>query len=159
MKIRLADHARFQADRMAKIALAATPRAQLDLYCLAPGQSQKVHSHDDQDKVYVVLEGRGRFTLGTEEHILQQGEALVRETGIPATILRPWYVLGPGHWWPYALVPVYAVLRALPATREGAERLALVTHRQMVASLVRAVATPPRLVRIVTANEIREYRR
>jgi uncharacterized protein YbjT (DUF2867 family) len=91
--------------------------------------------------------------------VRQQGEALVRETGIPATILRPWYVLGPGHWWPYALVPVYAVLRALPATREGAERLALVTHRQMVASLVRAVATPPRLVRIVTANEIREYRR
>ncbi|HEX5814319.1 MAG TPA: cupin domain-containing protein [Methylomirabilota bacterium] len=83
MKIRLADHARFQADRMAKVALAATPRAQLDLYCLAPGQSQKVHSHDDQDKVYVVLEGRGRFTLGTEEHTLQQGEALVAAAGAP----------------------------------------------------------------------------
>ena len=26
----------------------------------------------------------------------QQGEALVASTGIPATILRPWYVLGPG---------------------------------------------------------------
>ena len=22
--------------------------------------------------------------------------------GLNATILRPWYVLGPGHWWPYA---------------------------------------------------------
>ena len=29
-----------------------------------------------------------------------QGEALLRETGIPATFVRPWYVLGPGHWWP-----------------------------------------------------------
>ena len=36
-----------------------------------------------------------------------EGEALVRATGIPATILRPWYVLGPGHWWPYALLPFY----------------------------------------------------
>src|SRR6185295_12584776 len=25
-----------------------------------------------------------------------QGEALIASTGIPATILRPWYVLGPG---------------------------------------------------------------
>ena len=30
--------------------------------------------------------------------VRQEGEALVRATGIPATILRPWYVLGPGHW-------------------------------------------------------------
>ena len=81
MKIRLAERARFQADKMAKIALATTPRAQLDLYCLEPGQSQKVHSHDDQDKVYVVLEGRGRFTLGAEEHALQQGDALVAAAG------------------------------------------------------------------------------
>jgi hypothetical protein len=31
-----------------------------------------------------------------------EGEALVRASGIPATILRPWYVLGPGHYWPYS---------------------------------------------------------
>ena len=83
MKIRLIEHAKFQADKMAKIALAATPRAQLDLYCLEPGQSQKVHSHADQDKVYVVLEGRGRLTLGAEEHALAAGEALVAAAGIP----------------------------------------------------------------------------
>ena len=52
--------------------------------------------------------------------VREQGETMVRETGIPATILRPWYVLGPGHWWPYALVPVYAILRAIPSTRDGA---------------------------------------
>ena len=83
MKIRFADHVRFQGERMAKIALAATPRVHLDLYCLAPGQSQKVHSHDDQDKIYVVLKGQGRFALGSEEHRLQQGEALVAAAGAP----------------------------------------------------------------------------
>jgi uncharacterized protein YbjT (DUF2867 family) len=75
--------------------------------------------------------------------VRREGEALVEATGIPATILRPWYVLGPGHWWPYALVPVYAILRRLPSTREAAHRLGLVTHGAMVAALVRAVEDPP----------------
>lgn len=82
MKIRLAEHAKFQADKMAKVALASTPRAQLDLYCLEPGQSQKVHSHDDQDKVYVVLEGGGRVTVGAEQYALAPGEAVVATAGV-----------------------------------------------------------------------------
>jgi uncharacterized protein YbjT (DUF2867 family) len=86
----------------------------------------------------------------------QEGEALVRKTGTPATILRPWYVLGPGHRWPYALVPLYAILRRMPSTREGAERLGLVTRAQMVAALVRAVETPPlEGVRIVEVPDIK----
>src|SRR2546428_11523543 len=63
MRIRIKDLAKLQPDKMAKIALAATPRALLDLYCVAPGQEQKPHTHGDQDKFYVVLEGRGRFRL------------------------------------------------------------------------------------------------
>jgi uncharacterized protein YbjT (DUF2867 family) len=88
--------------------------------------------------------------------VRREGEELVRSTGIPATILRPWYVLGPGHYWPYALVPMYALLRSLPRTRETAERLGLVTHRAMVSALAHAVATPPAGgVRIVEVPEIR----
>jgi uncharacterized protein YbjT (DUF2867 family) len=75
--------------------------------------------------------------------VRQQGEAAVRATGIPATILRPWYVLGPGHYWPYVLLPAYAVLRWVPSTRAGAERLGLVTRQAMVAALVSAVERPP----------------
>jgi len=82
------------------------------------------------------------------------GEALVRESGLPATILRPWYVLGPGHYWPYLLVPMYAILRRLAATRDTALRLGLVTRAQMVNALVRAVADPPSAVRIVEVSDI-----
>jgi len=81
VKIRLRERAAFQADRMAKIALATTPRVQLDLYALEPGQAQKVHTHDDQDKVYVVLEGRGRVTVGGDEETLEAGEAIVAPAG------------------------------------------------------------------------------
>ena len=88
--------------------------------------------------------------------VRSEGERLVKETGIPATILRPWYVLGPGHYWPYALVPVYAILRQLPPTRATANRLGLVTHAAMVASLVRAVDAPPANgLRIVEVPDIR----
>ena len=82
MKIRLRDRAKFQSDKMARIALAATSRVHLDLYALEPGQAQKVHTHDDQDKVYVVLEGRGRITVGAEDETLEVGEAIVAPAGV-----------------------------------------------------------------------------
>jgi uncharacterized protein YbjT (DUF2867 family) len=85
----------------------------------------------------------------------QEGEALVRSAGFPATILRPWYVLGPGHRWPVALLPIYAVLRRLPSTRQGAERLGLVTLDQMVAAMIDAVEHPPRGIRVVEVPEIK----
>ncbi len=81
MRIRVKDHAKLQPDKMAKIALAATPRALLDLYCVAPGQEQKPHTHGDQDKFYVVLGGRGRSRLGAPEHALEAGAALAAPAG------------------------------------------------------------------------------
>jgi uncharacterized protein YbjT (DUF2867 family) len=83
-----------------------------------------------------------------------EGEELLRRRGLNATILRPWYVLGPGHWWPYALMPVYAVARLIPSMREGAVRLGLVTHAQMLDALVSAVERPAVGIRIVEVPEI-----
>jgi uncharacterized protein YbjT (DUF2867 family) len=85
-----------------------------------------------------------------------QGEALIAATGVPATILRPWYVLGPGHRWPMLLLPLYALLRLLPATRASAERLGLVTQAQMTAALLAAIANAPGAgMRIVEVPAIR----
>jgi mannose-6-phosphate isomerase-like protein (cupin superfamily) len=81
MKITVRDHAKFQADKMAKVALATTPRAQLDLYCVGPGQEQKPHTHDDQDKVYFVLEGRGSFVVDDVRETLGPGDAIVASAG------------------------------------------------------------------------------
>jgi mannose-6-phosphate isomerase-like protein (cupin superfamily) len=97
MKIRVAQHAKVSPDKMAKIALATTSRAQLDLYCVGPGQAQAVHVHDDQDKIYYVIEGGGRFTLGEREEWLGPGDALVAESGTPHGLVndgdRPLLVL------------------------------------------------------------------
>jgi uncharacterized protein YbjT (DUF2867 family) len=84
-----------------------------------------------------------------------EGEALLRASGLPATFLRPWYVLGEGHRWPYVLLPLYALLERLPPTREGALRLGLVTLAEMTAALVLAVEDSPRGVRVVAVPGIR----
>lgn len=70
-------------------------------------------------------------------------EQAIREAALTATILRPWYVLGPGHWWPVLLIPGYAIGELLPSTRDTARRLGLVTLRQMVTALAFAVENPP----------------
>jgi len=71
------------------------------------------------------------------------GETMIREAGLTATIVRPWYVLGPGHWWPKVIMPLYKIAEWIPATRATAERLGLVTIEQMVKALASAVENPP----------------
>ena len=88
MRIRVKDHVKLQADRMARIALATTERAQLDLYCVAPGQAQRPHTHGNQDKIYYVLEGKGRFTVGAETQTLEAVDATVARAGVEHGLLN-----------------------------------------------------------------------
>jgi len=85
------------------------------------------------------------------------GERAIAQAGLTATILRPWYVLGPGHRWPYLLVPLYAIARLIPSKRDSAQRLGLVTLQQMVNALVRAVENPPPAgqIRVIEVPQIR----
>ena len=82
-------------------------------------------------------------------------EAAIEAAGLNATILRPWYVLGPGHWWPYLLTPLYKLAELLPQTRDGAQRLGLVTLEQMTSALMVAVENPAEGRRVLTVPEIR----
>ena len=82
-------------------------------------------------------------------------ETELRAAGLNATILRPWYVLGPSHRWPYLLIPFYRMMEAIPATSEGARRLGLVTLEQMTAALIEAVEYPVEGVRVMGVPEIR----
>jgi uncharacterized protein YbjT (DUF2867 family) len=85
------------------------------------------------------------------------GERAIAKAGLTATIIRPWYVLGPGHWWPAMLMPIYFLFGLIPSTRDSAKRLGLVTIDQMIRTLVAAVENPPapRTIRVVNVPEIR----
>ena len=84
-----------------------------------------------------------------------EGERMIRDSGLDATILRPWYVLGPGHRWPYALIPMYWLFERMPGTRDTARRLGLVTLEQMVSALVASVESNAEGVRILEVPSIR----
>jgi len=90
------------------------------------------------------------------QQVRAEGEALIRASGMSATILRPWYILGPGHRWPYLLLPFYWLCERIPATRAGARRLGLVTLRQMIHALIDAVEHAPSGVRIMEVPEIKD---
>jgi uncharacterized protein YbjT (DUF2867 family) len=82
-------------------------------------------------------------------------EGHLAQSELTYTILRPWYVLGPGHRWPYVLKPLYWLAERRASTRASALRLGLVTIDQMVATLALVIAAPPKISRIVTAPDIR----
>lgn len=89
------------------------------------------------------------------QKIRARGEQMIRESGLTATILRPWYVLGPGHRWPYMLIPMYRLFEQIPSTRETARRLGLVTLEQMARAIVNAVEHPPEQSRIIGVPQIK----
>jgi uncharacterized protein YbjT (DUF2867 family) len=87
--------------------------------------------------------------------VRQEGEAALRASGLNATAVRPWYVLGPGRQWPVVLKPMYWLMEQIPMTRESAVRLGLVTQQQMTATLLSAVEHPASGFRIVETAAIR----
>jgi uncharacterized protein YbjT (DUF2867 family) len=84
-----------------------------------------------------------------------EAEAELRRRISDTTILQPWYVVGPGHRWPVLLRPAYWLAERLPATRDNALRLGLVTIAQMLEALVQAVEHPAVGVRVLDVPALR----
>ena len=84
-----------------------------------------------------------------------EGEAMLRASGMRATFVRPWYVLGPGHRWVYAILPFYWLMMLAPKSRQTARRLYPVKLANVVRAIVDAVDRPPESVRLIEADELR----
>jgi quercetin dioxygenase-like cupin family protein len=88
-RIRLADRVAYQDGKMARHRLTGTTRCQADLYCLRPGQSQVVHTHADQDKLYLGIEGTGRIDVGGEVADLEPGVLVLAPAGVGHGLANP----------------------------------------------------------------------
>jgi quercetin dioxygenase-like cupin family protein len=75
--------AQFSSDRMQKTNLFETKNFFCDVYCLEPGQEQKAHAHQDEDKIYYVLAGRGSFLVGGETKELGEHQIVLAPAGVP----------------------------------------------------------------------------
>ncbi len=82
-------------------------------------------------------------------------EQMIQDHGLNSTIVRPWYVLGPRHRWPYVLLPFYKLCEWLPFTRSAALRLGPVTLDQLILALVEGVESPAQGTKIVEVPGIR----
>jgi quercetin dioxygenase-like cupin family protein len=71
------DEVRFSGEKMQKVPLFGSDAYFCDIYCLEPGQEQRIHSHVESDKIYYVIEGRGLFHIAGEEQELGPGETVV----------------------------------------------------------------------------------
>ena len=83
-----------------------------------------------------------------------QVELAIQNEKINASVLRPWYVIGPGHYWPLLLLPFYWLFERWPSTRESAKRLRYVSLSQMVRALVSAIETPAEGIRVWDVSQI-----
>jgi mannose-6-phosphate isomerase-like protein (cupin superfamily) len=74
---------RFSDDKMQKIPLFDSAKYFCDLYCLKPGQDQRIHSHPESDKVYFVVRGKGTFDIAGEQQELGPDEIVIARPGEP----------------------------------------------------------------------------
>ena len=79
--VNVRDAFEFSSEKMKKVSLFDTDNFFCDIYCLEPSQFQKIHSHEGADKVYYVLEGQGKVTVGKEEKVLKQNEMTMAPSG------------------------------------------------------------------------------
>jgi len=77
------DHVGASPTKFYKTTLFRGDHLMIGLNCLEPGQVQPVHDHADQDKVYVVLEGTGHFTVDETEQDAAPGQVVWAPAGAP----------------------------------------------------------------------------
>jgi uncharacterized protein YbjT (DUF2867 family) len=83
-------------------------------------------------------------------------ETAIREAGLRATILRPWYVTGPGRSWPVLLALFYLLAGLIPGIAATARRLGLVSVDQVAKTIAHAVENPPEGIETVEVPGIRK---
>jgi len=90
------------------------------------------------------------------QQVRKEGEEYCLSKKLSCTFIRPWYVLGPGHWWPILLLPLYGLAELIPAWRKQARAKGLVSIKQMLKTLLNAIVQEPSPLRIYEINDIRK---
>lgn len=85
------------------------------------------------------------------------GEEAIISAGLSSTFIRPWYVIGPKHYWPLFLQPLFKILEAIPSTSQKAKALRLVYLPQMLKALLYAIENPVQGIRILEIADIRKF--
>lgn len=92
-----------------------------------------------QHFVYVSVSQYPSSIMKEYQQVRAEAELLLARSGMPCSFIRPWYVLGPGHWWPVLLLPFYYLFSLIPSYQEKMRQQGLVTLHQMIQTLLFAI--------------------
>jgi nucleoside-diphosphate-sugar epimerase len=106
--------------------------------------------------IYVSVAMAPSKLMAAYQAVRKEGEEYCLDKKLNCTFIRPWYVLGPGHWWPVFILPFYGIAELVPAWRKKARAMALVTIKQILAALVSAVEAEPLPIRFLEIKDIRQ---
>ena len=76
------ERAAFRSGKMGQCDLVRGEKLSAGLNCFEPGQEHKAHVHEGQDKLYYVLQGSGRLTVGEERSHFQAGDLALAPAGV-----------------------------------------------------------------------------
>lgn len=107
--------------------------------------------------VYVSVAQTPTSIMKDYQECRAEAETTIRATTIPATFIRPWYVIGPGHYWPLLFQPFFKILEWIPYTSAKAKALRVVYLKQMLNALLDAVENDPADgINIVEVEDLRK---
>ena len=81
--------ARFRPDKMGKTTVVQGDSMFAGLNCFEPGQEHAPHTHEGQDKLYLILEGSGMVQVGDQTERLSAGDAAFAPSGMVHSIRNP----------------------------------------------------------------------
>ncbi|MBI1358532.1 MAG: cupin domain-containing protein [Acidobacteria bacterium] len=85
----IASFAVFRPDKMGKADLVTTSRLFVGINSFEPGQEHASHVHEGQDKVYLILEGRGHVILGDLVRPVGPGDLVLAQADEPHGLRNP----------------------------------------------------------------------
>ena len=108
--------------------------------------------------IYISVAMAPSKLMAEYQAVRKEGEEYCKSKYLKCTFIRPWYVLGPGHFWPVLLLPLYGIAEIIPSLQKRARSMAFVTIGQMLRTLITAVEADPLPLRIIEIRNIRKSR-
>jgi len=105
--------------------------------------------------IYISVSMAPSKLMAEYQAVRKEGEEYCKNKYLKCTFIRPWYVLGPGHFWPILLLPLYAVAGLVPSWKQKVRAIGLVSIRRVLKVLIKAVEQGPVLCRIMDIKDIR----
>lgn len=105
--------------------------------------------------IYISVAMAPSKIMAAYQSVRKEGEEYSKSKKLNCSFIRPWYVMGPGHYWPVLLLPVYGIAELVPSWQKKARAMALVTIHQMLRTLVKVVDANPLPLRIIEIKQIR----